>query len=131
MAGLTVEVVNLDKVINSLSALGGQIIAVAGDAAHQEADRVFPITQEQVPVNTHALQNTGRVEEVENEGDEITVSIAYGDADVDYALVVHEDLEAKHPHGKAKYVEDPVREELESGRSAAYMGAEIKARLGL
>ena len=28
----------------------------------------------------------------------------------DYAVVVHEDLEAKHPVGKAKFLEDPIRD---------------------
>jgi hypothetical protein len=29
---------------------------------------------------------------------------------MDYAVIVHEDLEAIHPVGKAKFLEDPIRD---------------------
>lgn len=132
MAELNVEVVNLDQVFEALDrVLGPGVLAAAQKAAHAEADFIFPQTQEQVPVATGRLRDTGRVEEVDNAVGEVTVAIAYGDEEVDYALAVHEDLEARHPHGKAKYVEDPVRAELGSGRSAERMGRIILNGLGL
>lgn len=36
-----------------------------------------------------------------------------------YAVVVHEDLEAVHPNGKAKFLEDPVREFMTSNFTRA------------
>lgn len=131
MAELSVEVVGLEAVFKALDSLGPEVMEAASVAAAEEADFIFPITQGQVPVNTGALRDTGRVEEPENETGELTVAIAYGDETVDYALAVHEDLEAIHPHGKAKYVEDPVRGELSYGRSAERMAKTIRARLGL
>lgn len=140
MSGLTIEVVNLDKVIGRLSSLGDEVIGAAHFAARQEAKREFPLTQERVPIASGELQKSGRVEEVDNEADEAVVAIAYGgpagsgpdqSVDVDYAVVVHEDLEAHHPHGQAKYVESVVREELASGRAAERMAADIRHRLGL
>lgn len=123
MSGLTIEVLNLDKVTAKLTAaLGPGIEKAVHAAAQAEARIILPKTQEQVPVDIGSLKSTGRIEEPPNEAGEVTVAIAYGGmadngVDVDYALQVHEDLEARHPHGKAKYVEDPIREELTSGRS--------------
>jgi len=107
--------------------------AAAGLAAIHEADYEFGLSQKLVPVATSELQKSGRVEANQEKGSLVTVDIAYGgpagsgnnDVDVDYAIIVHEDLTAHHPRGQAKYVEEPVRAEMESGRAAARMGAEI------
>lgn len=138
---MKVEVVDLDKVIARLAQLGEQVIGVATIAAYHEAEVEFPMTQDQVPIGpTGQLRLSGRIEGPDfSQGNELTVGIAYGgppgsglnDMDVDYAMQVHEDLEAHHPIGKAKYVEDVVRGELESGRAAERMGAEIIRKLGL
>jgi hypothetical protein len=138
-AGLTVEVVNLDRVLMAFGELADEIADAAQVAAVKEAKVVFVKTQHRVPWYTGQLHKSGRVEEGENEVGERTAVIAYGGPagagrnteDVDYALIVHEDLEAVHLFGRsAKYVEGPVREEMESGRSADRMGATIRARMG-
>lgn len=131
MAGLTVEVVDLDKVFGALDALGPAVMDAAQEAAIEEANYELTLTKAEVPVDTGALYETGRVELVDNDAGEVTAAIAYGDETVDYALAVHEDLEAVHPHGKAKYVEDPVRAELNSGRAAMRMGETISRLLNL
>lgn len=137
--GLSVEVVNLEKVMNAFGALGPRIIEAAEEAAKKEAQVIFPKTQRRVPWYKGQLHASGRVEGLDVGSDEVTVGIAYGGPagagrnteDVDYALIVHEDLAAHHYFNRtAKYVEAPVREELESGRSAARMGAIIRQRMG-
>jgi hypothetical protein len=95
-----------------------------GLAVEAEAQYELALTQEEVPVDTGALKASGRVEPA-SEGLMIASVIAYGGDEVDYALIVHEDLEAHHPNGKAKYVEGPVREEMSSGRAVARMSADI------
>lgn len=133
--GLTVEVVNLDKVLSAFGSLAEQLIDTAEEAAMAEAKIEFAMTQRIVPIDTTQLQKSGRIEKSED----AVVGIAYGGPagsgnnteDVDYALSVHEDLEMNHAKGRsAKYVESVVRRELESGRAAARMGAIIRQRMG-
>lgn len=137
--GLTVEVANLDRILMAFGTLADKIADAAQVAALEEAKVVFVKTQHRVPWFRGELYRSGRVEETENEEGERTAAIAYGGpagagrntTDVDYALIVHERLDTVHLFGRsAKYVEGPVREELESGRSAARMGASIRQRMG-
>lgn len=131
---------DVDSMIATLASLGERIVEVSADAATNEAEFLLPLTRDQVPVGpTGQLRLSGRVEKPDFEPDTLTAGVAYGgpagaglnDMDVDYALPVHEDLEARHPIGKAKYVEDVVRENIESGASSGRMSAEIISKLGL
>lgn len=153
--GFTVEVVNLPEVLAAFGEMADMLAEAATEAAEAEAHYELPITKQLVPIATGQLHDSGRVEGVERGWDATTVGIAYGGPagsgdntkDVDYALIVHEDLNAKHfnihetPKGLvitrggamgrgAKYVERVVRAELESGRAAERMGAIIRARMG-
>lgn len=138
--GLTIEVANLEKIIGAFGALGPKIAEAAEEAVKYEAQVEFVKTQHRVPWYTGELYRSGRVEdEVGTDSDEVTIGIAYGGPagsgrnteDVDYALIVHEDLTAVHLFGRtSKYVENVVREELESGRAAQRMGNIIRQRMG-
>lgn len=138
---MRIEVANVETIAATFAALGFKLQGAATVAANREARYIFPKTQRRVPWRSGQLWASGRVdnEEVETNGDVITTGIAYGGPagagrnteDVDYALIVHEDLEASHWFGRsAKYVETPVREELESGRSAQRMGQTIIEYMG-
>lgn len=48
----------------------------------------------------------------------------------DYMVAVHEDLSAFHAKGKAKFLEDPLREFSENGTIFKLFLAEVKRRLG-
>ena len=131
---VAVEIVNLEKVISQIAQLGLRTIEAAGLAVEAEAQYELSLTQEQVPVDTGQLQASGRTEPADS-GMIIANVIAYGGPPgsggpaqtefVDYALIVHEDLAVFHKHGKAKYVEDVVRQEMGSGRAVARMSADI------
>jgi hypothetical protein len=49
------------------------------------------------------------VEETKDDADEYRVALGYN---TDYAVKVHENLQATHAKGKAKYLEDPVNENM-------------------
>ena len=71
------------------------------------AHRAFALSQQQVPVRTGVLKNSGSII---RDGDDMMV-IGYGGAASTYAIAVHENLTARHkPPTKAKYVEDPVNQ---------------------
>lgn len=94
-----------------------------GRALYAEVKQVeFPETQKLVPVKTGDLKASGRVEGPEIKGKQITVRIIY---DMPYAMIVHENLEAFHPNGQAKYVEQPLRE------AAPHLPSRVAKRISL
>ena len=65
------------------------------------------LSQKIVPVDTGLLRNSA-ASRVEGSGMKVKAVVSYG---TDYAVYVHEDLEARHKPGKtAKYLEKPMRE---------------------
>ncbi len=74
------------------------------------------------PVDTGALQSSGHLVPV-IQGKLCIVHIVFGGPGVDYALVVHEDLDAFHRVGQAKYVESVLME------SAAFMRTRLGRRI--
>jgi hypothetical protein len=95
-----------------------RVIANATSPAQQEAlahaitgsaQEVLKQSRKIVPVDTAALKNSGRVENLKMSSTMISIEITYGGAAKQYARVVHEDMTANHPRGgTAKYLEIPV-----------------------
>lgn len=77
-------------------------------------ERVMGVSKERVPVLTGALMNTGTVSIPYKEGNAIVVDLSYGSQSVDYALAVHENMDANvhwtRPGSGPKYLENPVKE---------------------
>jgi hypothetical protein len=59
------------------------------------------------------------------DGDSIIVLIVAGSADAPYAMIVHEDLEAFHKVGQAKYLESVLLE------SRSFIGLRVAKRLNI
>lgn len=89
-----------------------------GRAAYREAQGIITASQPLVPVDTTALRSSSYVTEPEIEGDAVVVEMGYGgpaaqinqktgESTDSYALYVHENLEAFHKVGSAKYLEMP------------------------
>lgn len=94
-------------------------------ALSQEAQIEVKACKQVTPVKTGALRASIHLEGPEREGRTIRAWIVAGGPTVDYALIVHEDLDAFHGNGEAKYIERPLRE------SAPYMAARIAKRIDL
>lgn len=88
-----------------------------------EAEIELGESQERVPVDTGVLRASAYVAPVVIDGASLRVEMGYGGAAADYAAQVHEDLDAFHPHGEAKYLEGPLRE------SVPFMGARLARRI--
>jgi hypothetical protein len=99
------------KEINRLLSIGGpKAIMTAGQVLYKEGATIFEQSQDEVPVDKNPLRTSGQLGLPHLEGQTVVVEISYGGAAVDYAMAVHEDLEARHRDGKkAKYLEDPAR----------------------
>lgn len=94
-------------------------------ALFQEAQIEATECKRRTPVDTGALRASIMVLEPKREGRKISVTIVAGGPGIDYALQVHEDLEAFHAQGEAKYIERPLRE------SAPHLAGRIAKRIDL
>ncbi len=109
-----------------------------GRQLYREGLGIMAASQGLVPVDTTALRSSGYVTEPEIAGGRVTVLIGYGgpaakinsktgESTDGYALIVHENLEAFHPVGTAKYLEQPFDQAKRgmSGRVAAGIKADL------
>lgn len=105
--------VDTKKLVALLSIGGPKVMKTVSQALYKEGAAIFEESQDEVPVDTNALRTSGQLGFPKIEGKNVVIEISYGGAAVDYALIVHEDLEAQRRHGKkAKYLEDPTRRRL-------------------
>lgn len=82
--------------------------------------------RDHVPVKFGNLRATGHVEKVQRVGKTLSVRLVYGGPSAPYALIVHEDLIARHaPPTGAKYLERPLVD------ATPGMPARLAARLKL
>lgn len=100
--------------------------AYTGKALFEEIDEVeVPECQKEVPYKTGALHDTIHAAGPFYNNGWVSATIGAGNEDVDYAIKVHEDLDAFHPRGKAKFIEDPLFQ------SRPFIGARLAARMDL
>jgi hypothetical protein len=114
---------DLERIQRALTESGPEGVKVAARALRNEAQEAFAVSQDEVPVDTGALKASGRIRPetgVLTRGNEVYVELTYGGTATEYSVYVHENLEANHPHGKAKYLEDPMVRQINgiSGRIA-------------
>jgi hypothetical protein len=112
-------------VTRNLKALAARAPDRVGTALYLEAEIEMAEAKQRTPVDTGALRASGVVSLPEFSGRQISVSLNFGGPAAPYALVVHEDLEAHHPVGQAKYLESVIVE------SAPFMAARLARRLDL
>ena len=114
---------DLERLQRALTQSGPEGVKVAARALRHEAQEAFAQSQDEVPVDTGALKNSGRLRPetgVYERGNEVYVELTYGGSATEYSIYVHENLEANHPHGNAKYLEGPMSRQVNgiSGRIA-------------
>lgn len=93
---------------------------VVGKALYQEGEIEMTEAKRRTPVDTGALRATGVVNPPERNGSHISVTLTFGTL---YAVFVHEDLEAFHKIGQAKFLESTLQE------SASHMAERVGKRI--
>jgi hypothetical protein len=81
------------------------------------------------PVQYGTLRDSGQVDKPEWKAGVLTITLGFGGAAEEYAIYVHEDLEAFHAVGEAKFMEKIIKKNEPSLMSD--FGDEIVAMLGL
>jgi len=121
------KIVGVDKVQRKLrhAATVGQREEY-GPALFAEIDEVeTPECRARTPIDTGALVNTVRTVGPEYRGQFVFCGTVAGGPDAPYAPYVHENLEAHHPVGQAKFIESVYRE------SSAYLPARVARRIDM
>lgn len=94
-------------------------------ALYQETEIETTEVKKRTPVDQGTLRGTVHTVGPVKEGSIIYTLIACGGPAAPYAIYVHENLEAHHPVGQAKFLESVILE------SRAYMGQRVAARIDL
>lgn len=123
MADLKVE--GVDTVRAKLERLAKQIPNEVAQALYAEAQIEAAESRRRTPVDTGDLRRSHHVTKPDLGGRRISVSIEVGGPAAPYAILVHEDLEAFHPVGQAKFLESTLLE------SAPYMAQRVARRIEL
>lgn len=92
-------------------------------ALTQEMEVEATECKRRTPVKTGDLRDSIHVTPPTKRGDTISVQIVCGGIAAPYAIYVHENLEALHPIGQAKFIESVLRE------SSSYISRRITERL--
>lgn len=91
-------------------------------ALYQEAEIEMEEAKRRVPVDTGALRDSGHVQPPVVRGGRVSLTMGFGGPAAPYAVPVHENLEAFHKVGQAKYLESVVLE------SSKYMAQRVARR---
>ena len=108
----SIEIQNIEKLVNLLTKGGAGARQALFQTLYSEAQIAFGESQREVPVDKGNLRNSGQAHgiKVNRFGDTLEITLGYGGVAASYALIVHEDMTARHKGGtKAKYLEDPIK----------------------
>lgn len=127
----SIEVLEIPDFGRALDMLKSDVTKALESALYVEGERMMTTSKLECPVDTGTLRSSGHVAPPHTDimGHTVTVSLGYGGAAADYALRVHEDLNMHHTVGKAKFLEDPVREAVNSGRAGMRVEQQLRAAL--
>lgn len=90
-------------------------------ALYEESELLMTKSKEQIPVDTGAAKNSAHVDEPIISFDNVSIELGYGgtatkinpksgELTTTYLIKLHENMDVRHKVGKAKFLEDPVKE---------------------
>jgi len=118
-----IEVQGVKELNALLAQLPARTAHEVGKQLYQLANEIMTASKDVVPVDTGALRASGQVGLPEVTGDQVSVTLGYGDTAATYAIPVHEraDLYHKPPTGW-KFLERPTIEAAERVGKAVAQG---------
>jgi hypothetical protein len=125
MAEIQLKIEGLDQLQRRLNELAQGLGAEVGNALRAEAEIEMTEAKRRTPVLTGVLKGSGHVTGPRFRGRNITVELKFGGPAAPYAVAVHENLEAFHKNGEAKFLERPLME------SAPHLAARVARRIKL
>ena len=92
---------DVSQFLSGLEGAHQKQMAAAVKAIDDYAEHVLGDAQQLCPVDIGTLQGSGKSEPIQVEGSSISKKIGFN---TDYAAAVHENMEAHHTRGQAKYL---------------------------
>ena len=117
-----IELTGEEKMRARLLALANRVPEICEAALYEEAHIEMTESMKKTPVDTGALRSSHTLE-TKRRGSEISATIGVGGPAAPYAVYVHEDLDAFHPVGEAKFLESTLLE------SKPYIAARLANRI--
>lgn len=112
MAGINikVQVKGYEKLLKQLETFANadELLKEISRSQFARANRILNVALRLVPVDFGTLKRSGTVGTPVIEGNKVTTEISFGGPAAPYAVFVHEDLDAEHKVGQAKYLEIPM-----------------------
>lgn len=118
------KVSGIAEVEKRLAQLADDLVNQAGHALRVEGELIMTEAKKRTPVDTGALRASGHVTGPDDSKSQ-KVRLAFGGAAAPYAVFVHENLNARHHVGRAKFLESAALE------AAPKMADRIAKRIGL
>lgn len=109
----TLASLDTSRVRHALNQLVRNLPEQVEKALFAEAQVEMTESKRRTPVRDGHLRASGMVHRPErggSDGRDLSVALTYGNASVGYAAAVHEDLDAIHPVGQAKFLESTLNE---------------------
>lgn len=103
------EVIGLSELQRFLFQLAADTPQVVADALYAEAVEIMKVAKSRTPIVTGALRDSGTVIKWDGNRNDIKVNLTFT---AEYAIYVHENLQAKHPNGQAKFLESAAIEAI-------------------
>lgn len=125
MAETTLTIVGLENVQARLNQLAQGMGAQVGAALRAEAEIEMTEAKRRTPVLTGALRASGHVTGPTWRLRHVTVELKFGGPAAPYAVYVHENVDAFHKNGEAKFLESTLLE------SAPHLAARVARRIVL
>ena len=100
----------IDEMNRTFRRIAANVPGQAEQALMAEAEIFAEQARERVPVDEGDLRDSIHVEGPTRSGREISVEIVAGGPSAPHGVIVHEDMEAQHATGEAKFLERPVFE---------------------
>jgi bacteriophage HK97-gp10 putative tail-component len=119
---ITIGMKGAEDLTQQLEELRKKYPEAAGAALYQEAQKIMADSVKRTPVASGALRQSAYVGPPHDTGGKLELHMGYGK---DYALPVHERLEAQHDVGEAKFLENALHEA--AGKFQKDLGDRIQA----
>lgn len=124
---LRLEAPPLGRLVAATRAFAGDLRQAAASALRVEHELIMTDAKGYTPFDTGALRGSGHVQPTQIVGAELVSTGGFGGPAAPYAVIVHEDLAARHPVGQAKFYERALTEG--SRGLAQRLAAGIRSRL--
>jgi hypothetical protein len=117
-----IELTGEEKVRARLLAYANQIPEICESALYEEGSIEMTESMRKTPVDTGALRASHTLK-TKRRGNEISAVIGVGGPAAPYSVYVHEDEDAHHPVGEAKFLESTILQ------SKPYMATRLANRI--